>query len=514
MPSRPWPYSPQYKSNVGEGHGRPPPAFGAPTLVWHLGVWQAESLPKKRVASTDRTNIASLRQKTRENIDERNAHFFAAVSEYLKLLQEGGRVLDESQPLEFDAVRAAAEDESYQFCRFEPQSIAFTLWWQDGAGAGTPNRRQNRPSSHDLRVRIVAQSNFEHATISFFIDVGKPWNAKRVFSLEDAVGDRRQRIFAFIEHIRRVSEGQIARARVDGDLVPEQLEGAEDAALLLEGANYLYDGVWRELFAGFGLPWPLHWKGKHEDDKVEIFADLRGLIHSLDGVEATPRNARRAERTQGLREALKLPRLPTVGKAGSATVGIGRFPTFDRRAGEPNTVLKAYWPFIRRMAPGADQRDFIGCGILDWRCLIVSPLGSHVEATTRDEGEDPGASLGHLPELPGTLEPKPILYLLLTKHEPLRQQIGRFVERINAVTTMRLFALKHWADIRNAGIHLRVLGRELDDVLTGWSESRHSIDIAADRARTRRTFSLFKRSDHRFPSKRDQDINDERLRQL
>src|SRR5262249_22273846 len=33
------PYSEQYETIIGQGHERPTPSFGAPTLVWHVGVW-------------------------------------------------------------------------------------------------------------------------------------------------------------------------------------------------------------------------------------------------------------------------------------------------------------------------------------------------------------------------------------------------------------------------------------------------------------------------------------------
>lgn len=538
MVGRAWPYSPQYESNLGEGHGRPPPEFGAPTLVWHLGLWQAEleakgdseSAPdvtrsRRRTAPTDEERDFELRrQKTRDAIDARNSEFFDAVSTIIEQLQERGAIASDEATLRFAKKGGCERNKAHEFVRVEPQSIAFTLWWQDGASASSPNRRQHSPASTDLRVRVVAQSNFEHATMSFFIDAGKPWNGTQVFASAEAQGTRRRRVFQLVEHLRKVSDEQIARGWVDNHPASEALASAEDAQLLLTAADYLFEGVWRDLVASFGLPWPLRLEGKNKGDKVEVFADLKGLVHSVGGLENTPRDAQRVQQANTLREPLRLPPISAPGGPQTATVGIGRLATFDRKAGEPNTVLKAHLPFIRRMAPDADRRDLIGCGILDWRCLLVSPLGSQAEPFSRDEGIDADAPFGHLPPTPQPHDPQPIRYLLLTKHEPHRQQIGRFVERINAVTTMRLFALKHWADIRNAGSHLRVLGRELDDVLSDWSAKRQQIESKAKtdkdaeekRLSLRRLLQLLglELPDPDAPPRRMQKIYDDRLKNL
>ena len=58
----------------------------------------------------------------------------------------------------------------------------------------------------------------------------------------------------------------------------------------------------------------------------------------------------------------------------------------------------------------------------------------------------------------------PVRYLLLTKHAPHPRQIGRIAERINTMGTMRLFALKDWAAVRNADPYIRILGQELDQI--------------------------------------------------
>ncbi len=70
----------------------------------------------------------------------------------------------------------------------------------------------------------------------------------------------------------------------------------------------------------------------------------------------------------------------------------------------------------------------------------------------------------------------PVRYLLLTKHAPHPRQIGRIAERINAMGTMRLYALKDWSAVRNADAYIRIFGQELDQITKGWGRDRRLIN--------------------------------------
>ena len=65
-------------------------------------------------------------------------------------------------------------------------------------------------------------------------------------------------------------------------------------------------------------------------------------------------------------------------------------------------------------------------------------------------------------------------YLLLTKHAPHPRQIGRIAERINTMGTMRLYALKDWAAMRNADAYIRIFGQELDQITKNWGSDRQA----------------------------------------
>jgi hypothetical protein len=47
------PYSAQYATATREGHERPTPAFGAPTLIWHVAIW-----PRRRTGEGQQIDVS------------------------------------------------------------------------------------------------------------------------------------------------------------------------------------------------------------------------------------------------------------------------------------------------------------------------------------------------------------------------------------------------------------------------------------------------------------------------
>ena len=78
-------------------------------------------------------------------------------------------------------------------------------------------------------------------------------------------------------------------------------------------------------------------------------------------------------------------------------------------------------------------------------------------------------------------QPAPFQYLVLTKFEPNRKQVGRMIERINAAGARRLYALKHWTLIEQASKWVRVYGLQLDEIYSRWITETEKV--------TRRYFS-------------------------
>jgi len=492
---RVWPHAPRYSAVLQEGHRRPPPTFGAPTLVWHLGIWLPERAKKTLSWPTDPlpeeiTPYEDYRQQDFDAFDKRNALFFSEFSDFLVHLQELGRVRRAPvQALKFskpDVGYASDHPHLFQVCN--PQSLNFTLWWRDGTGTANSNERPLAPAIGDLRIRVQAQTHVDHVTVSFFIDAGKPWGQARVFTTDAAQGARRRQIFRNIDSATAVSAALIRHGHVDCDLVPERGVTESDSKALEEAAAFLYDGIWSEFLDAFAIAQE---SGPNQSQKFgEVFADFRGLIMPTGGI-ATPDNRKRQQDAAALREGVGAP--PPQSDAADATFGFGTFEHFDNESGEPNTVLKSFWPFVRRVIPDADRREFIACGINDWRDLYVTSLGAPMDGCEDDESPSGDGDRHDT----GAHRPEPLRYLLLTKGQPHSQQIGRFVERINAIGTMRLFALKNWLTIRNAGHHIRLLGRELDSVLSEWSQKRREIDFRYSKKRVAAEIK-YKRQAERF----------------
>ena len=380
---------------------------------------------------------------------------------------------------------------AHRFKDYNPQSLAFTLWWQNSLpdGSPAPNTRRDSPAYSALRVRVQAVSHVDHVTISFFIDAEKPYGNPPIYSVAPGTkapdfGHRRARIASHLDHIRRISDGQLRQGSVERDRLPEKGISAQDAKMLQESADYLYEGIWHDFMSSFDIGLDGGRIGRivvdpdfsKKQSEGEIFMDHRGLVISVPGL-STPLNLQREQEFESLRAGAG------IGKAGdqperSANVAVGSFPVFDHKSNEPNAVLKSYWPFLRRVIPWADYRDVIGCGIAGWRALYVNSLGASGSFYGDEESRSRGDEVPHLKtEAEGRINAKrPVTYLILTKGEPHREQIGRFVEQINTLGTSRLFALKNLRTIKNAGTHLRLLGAELDGVLEYWGDQRKDIE--------------------------------------
>lgn len=487
-----WPFSDQYSGIASEGHRLPPPSFGAPTLIWNFGIWKRQ-ISEEKESQKDRERYQRmeafdrLRKKKFADFDQDNVEFFEEISRFLQDIQKRGRPVGEKvQPLVIRTpqprtVTGPGEEDPFPFRICEPQALAFTLWWQDEAGGQVRNERAIKPAPSSLRVRVQVQTHLDHATISFFVDVGKPYKEDPVFSSSEATGSRRRRIFEQVELVKRVCDRQIRSGHVDRNILSEQGLDSSDAEAIRIAADYWYVEIWREFVTAF-VP------GASKESPVfgpkslgEVFANYRGVVLSVEGL-ATPSEQKLQRCVDDLRRDSDIETPRPLGPAAEANVGLGHFRRFDNKSGEANTVLKAYWPLIRRTAPEADDRDHVACGILDWRILYVSSLGSADEAGELDEASAKPAALplGWFAEKNSSEiklgRDRPIRYLLLSKGEPHRHQIGRFAERVNALGTMRLFALKDLDTIRNASVHIRILGHELDGILSEWSRKRRDVD--------------------------------------
>ena len=505
------PYSEQYVALTKEGHERPTPIFGAPTLVWHLGIsphWPDEH-PQSEM------KIEELHGILAEEYESTRGGFFLGVNRLLVLLQERG-AFPQRTPYTFDPNCIPAPWPSTRkkrgepFLVTDPADIRFTLWWHDDNA-----EPDSKPREDALRIKVHASAQRDFATVSFYLDAGKPWDAPPMLSGQHAGGQRRERILSEVEHIRKICEGRLQPASdgsrwIDEDVLPEEGLSETDGKVLMGASRCLYCDVWDEFSSAFGMSDLGDVLGKTKDGKEllgggRVFANFRGLVLATSGLGEPRQNLAGSAGTQSF------PRF--VGNGGLHPNG----ESFVKEDNEANAVVKAFWPFVRRIVPFADQREFIACGLMKWRTLYISALGSPRAYDWLEEGAGVEGAIraGHLPKslidasgrynsLSGKKGEGPLRYLFLTKGEPHRRQIGRIVERINAMGTLRLVALRDWAIIRDASTQLQLRGLELDTVMKRWSEG------------SRRIRDEFERKVRRCPLRKDRygDRRDEELQAL
>ena len=527
-----WNYSASYESIQREGTQRPPPSFGAPALAWHIGIW-----PKAKdfdIISSERLDALRKRSALRRNDDdwsefdgrvdfynEVTEKLFAEINELLTLLQSRGRVVGSplSTIVPSQAVLAAdlvnkPQQQPRRPKIYHPQSTSFTLWWQDESSISSPNSASKQPNPTDLRVLVQAQCHVDYVTISFYVDVLKPWSMPRFKPNDRIVGRRRSLIKMHFDTIQATMVRQIAIGATSRGRHPEELGSPSEAQALLSAANLCYAEIWQDFANSFGIPHLVSATPETGALRVgEVFASFQTVLMSdtavVDGLASGGYQAPGALQQQSKSEL--------AARSVSAVAEASRdgFKRFNPSTTEPADLVQSIWPFIRRMEPAADEREFIACGVFDWRALYISALGTVQAAGPSEETSSPQDIIpfNALPVERNSLSPS--RQLIITKGEPHRQQVGRILERINSIGTLRLAALRNWNTIQAAGINVRILGDQLDNVLTHWSKERTRIDRHFRRLLSKDAGSLdtaqLKQS---VATPREQARSDDRIRSL
>jgi hypothetical protein len=521
------------------GHTRPTPEFGAPALIWHLAFWPVhdrdpqnvlieENNPKNRTkfdikSRTGKNRTVTVSNKNIERLVEIRPpkrktgrtppmpilpdgfHEYAVdqyyghtefqdnmFMQYIKKLQELGRAGERRENFErLDAVtleppgKKRRYDGGEFFEIISKETVGFTIWWTpEGPIRGTA------PGPDAIRVRVQATTNPDFSTLSFFIDVNGSWKrnsrpeqGQMPPAASSEAGERlhfdREIILGRFETIERICGKRARHPVVEKGLVPEDISDPADAAALLEANRFLYNDLWRQFCIDFEIgsaqdPEDLAaLVGSEDAARAKVFANFRGVVLATEGL--------------GMEAEDKDP-----GAIDWANLGARHFAKFkysdkhrkdrndkkdEKLTNEANAVIKGYWPFIRRMAPDIDFRDVIACGVFDWRAIYITPLGALNEYDEGDESEDSSVEVPHGGLRSGERNKQPVRYLCLTKGQPHRKQIGRIADRINAMGTIRIYALKDWTVLQNAGSHVRMRGQELDQIIRDWTEGRMYIDL-------------------------------------
>jgi len=464
-----------------ESHRSPRPTFGAPTLMWHIGIWPAPEYDWLDAAVNVSLNQdAESRAKVYTEIYERDSNnkkkFFEGFNRIVQRLCgiEANQFRHHTSEIKLDdppgwveSANFANDQETLKpqiFPVVQENSLAFTLWWYsknfEGEGA---HGVEPKPSA--LRVRVQVEAHRDHITLTFYLDAGKPWNEDRVYGSSDAQGVLRKRIFAEIESVRSLCEDRARTRDPIEPLVPERELGDDPAdserkaSKLLAAADFIYEDIWDAFLEDFGITLK-----EIATPQGEIFANFRTAVVSTVGVPT-----QESEENHN-RDA---------------------FQRFDSNSNECNAVLRGFWPFVRRMTPYADEKEHVACAVMGYRALYITALNAY---TNYVEGQETRTRLqevpaGALPEMPDPSNPacvvppgserfenRPMRALVLTKGEPNTHQVGRILERFNSLGTMRFFALKSYPLVRDASNHIRICGERLDEIVGVWTRKRDQIE--------------------------------------
>src|SRR5205085_11294265 len=132
-----------------------------------------------------------------------------------------------------------------------------------------------------LRVRVQVETQVDYVATTFLINVGSPCNVGHVFAAQQAPGERRKKIFRYVEDVRGKCDGEFGKkdGSLEESLVPldrvsppsqhipdyglehvicslkkqisDKSVSKEQTRIFLEAAKYLYAGVWNELCKSF-----------------------------------------------------------------------------------------------------------------------------------------------------------------------------------------------------------------------------------------------------------------------
>jgi hypothetical protein len=464
-----------------ESHRSPRPTFGAPTLVWHIGIWPAPEydwLDADIQIPLDKDGEDRWRkyEKICEHDAKNKTKFFEGINDVLRKLQASsanqfrGRDVDlklGDPPGWVPSPNFKADHETrnpFKFPVVRENSLALTLWWYSADAEGRPSQAGD-PAPEALRVRVQVEAQRDHITLTLYLDAGKAWNQDRISVDEAVAGILRNRIFSGVQDVKAICEARARSREPIEPLVPEHDLGADaadserKARSLLETADFIYDEIWEAFLRDFGLSLK-----EIATERGQIFANFRTAVISTSGLPAE-------EHTEG----------------GSRDA----FQRFNSKSNECNAVLRGFWPFVRRMTPYADEKEHVACAVMGYRALYVTALNAY---TNYVQGQESKSRLdevpaGALPEMPDPddhsrvilpdderFEHRPMRALLLTKGEPNTHQVGRIVERFNSLGTMRFFALKSYPLVRDASNHIRICGERLDEIVGLWTRTREHIE--------------------------------------
>ncbi|MEM9724966.1 MAG: DUF3422 family protein [Pseudomonadota bacterium] len=122
-------------------------------------------------------------------------------------------------------------------------------------------------------------------------------------------------------------------------------------------------------------------------------------------------------------------------------------------------ALESRRAVLRNYFDDARNREYIGSLVVNRQAIYVSTLGS----TQIEPGAEAASETGDTGK---AADFEPTRYFLLIRNRPDAPQLGRMVERIHALESLRIASVIDIDDLRDVGADLRHLGARLDKLMT------------------------------------------------
>lgn len=130
---------------------------------------------------------------------------------------------------------------------------------------------------------------------------------------------------------------------------------------------------------------------------------------------------------------------------------------------EAHATLSAFWPMVKTMTPDINNRQYVACGVLGFKALLISALGSPTRARTSSSGDDDLANR----------------VLFITKAEPEPTQLARMVDRLMSLEVYAAYSLWNHEILGQADRNIMSRSNDLDRHIRQWIRDQAGILGAA-----------------------------------
>lgn len=307
------------------------------------------------------------------------------------------------------------------------------------------------PLSLGLIVQISISLDFAQWT--FIVDLGKDEDANRRHTRFGPLDSHQTPIpnwrTEFLKQVHKLSS-QYERALEGGSLtLSEFAERESDTDSLM---RVCYVQIWEQFQKTYEKVDRVLKHGRRIHEAKGLALSTRGLFVDVDGSLSSLTDDQAKTAARGTTSAF--PRF------------LGRGGENVREPNEANATLSAFWPMVKIMTPDISERQYVACGVLGFKALLISALGSPKLAGISSAADDDLANR----------------VLFIAKAEPQPTQLARIVDRLVSLEVFAAYSLWHDETLLKADRDIMLLGNHLDEHIREWTNRQSTIlDYAEDR---------------------------------